>query len=408
MLEESRLSGLPRPDEDTLVRRFPAHADDVRQVFAEDSERDATLESELGAGPVEEPVEASSEAAGPVWAARANEWTTLREDPHGCLQQRPDGAVRYVIPAARLTGRSPGTEFLDRARRIERASVQGIQTPRITALEGGDQALLFDSPTGQTVRFEAEHSRRRGATRRALEILSRVAARIGILHERGAAHGRLSSRHLFLEARSRQVFISVGLETGPGLDGGSVASQQVADIRALGALLFGALSLEGAVPELAETLARHDAGELPCLTVRRPDLAPALVRLVENALNAGRAGAFSDMGAMLRALDRICDHETHETVTVRAPKNRQRVAVTAAALTLVGIFSACCFLGNDDSDGELRVQQERTDRIEHIRRLMNAGQEDEARQLWRGISDELGLMPPKELLPTDQLPQAKR
>ena len=162
VLEESRLSGLPLPDEATWCRRFPGHADVVRKVFAE-----LTPANPIEVVPVPAPEPALPARAGdtlevaeagmattviavtptapaetttiiqpslPVWAEPREELVIVRDDAHGRLCRDGDGRSIYVIPEARLQGRNPASEYLARARRLASAEVPGVQAPTITSL----------------------------------------------------------------------------------------------------------------------------------------------------------------------------------------------------------------------------------------------------------------------------------
>lgn len=418
VLEESRLSGLPLPDETTWRRRFPGHADVVREVFAELAPNTATellpipapaptpaptapptadvTETSTSVVPLTppEPPETTTivEASLPVWAEPREELTIVREDAHGRLCRDSDGRSVYVIPKARLQGRNPASEYLARARRLAAAEVAGVQAPTITSLESGDVCVRFDALPERVVSLRVGAAQRRGATRRALEIMGRVAARVRSLHERGAAHGRLDRGSLRLDTETRRLIIGTGLEDGPGVDGGTLGQQQVADIRSLGALLYGALAFEGTEPDAREILARHDAHELPALSVRRPDLSRALVKLVDRALRGGGSG-YRTVRDLLDALDRICDHESDATPAGPERTWRPRLVTAAASVVLIAVLAACHLLssGPEQDDARLALRSGSSERIGRIRSLLEEGRRDEALKAWRELEQALGL-----------------
>jgi len=384
VIEESRLSGLPLPEQDTWVRRFPGHADVVGAIFAE-----------MAPAPRADSPEVASavESSLPVWAEPPEALSVVREDAHGRLCESTDGSAVYILPKERLGGRNPATDYLARARRLATAAVSGIQAPKITSLDDGGVSVRFDRVPERTVSLRVGASQRRGATRRALEIMGRVAARIRHLHERGGAHGRLDRVSLRLDMDTRRLVVGTGLEDGPGLDGGTLEQQQRDDVRALGALLYGALAFEGTEPNAREIVTRHDAHELPSLAVRRPDLSRALVRIVERALQGGRPGGYESARDLLHAFDRICDHESDVAPTVVERSWRPRIVTMAASFVLAAVLAACHLLGtgSEDADAHLALRSGTSERMQRIRDLLDDGRRDEALRAWRDLERELGL-----------------
>ncbi|MAG58602.1 MAG: hypothetical protein CMJ83_20120 [Planctomycetes bacterium] len=390
VLTESRLSGLPVPDRPTWLRRFPAHQDALAEVF------DEIL------GPIDVPATAKTatvqlppEPSLPVWAESPPRIETLREDKHGRLCQAPDGHRYYVLDASRLTGRNPASHYLDRARRIAAADVPGVVTPTIEENAKGDVAVRFSVADEAPVSFAVGPGQRRGATRRALDVISRTAARIRLLHERGAAHGRLRRTSLRIDVETRRLVIDTGLMDGPGLDGGDLGAQQRSDVRALGVMLYGALSLEGAEPDEREIVQRHDGGELPPLGVRRPDLMPPLVRIVDRCLAAGTPAGFATSSQLLDALDRLQDLESEATVRVAPGAQAGRAALILVALIalLAGAWAIERLSSGPDEGARLAVKERIDPRLERVRDLVAKGRHEQAQRLLKEIGKELGINP---------------
>jgi hypothetical protein len=330
------------PDREALLRRFPGHRAEVEALLAElfpngrragaaEIEASVTAETQIerpsapdeassrtprgpsaigGAGRSESEIPRSDPGTAAVAAERQPE--VVVEGRHGVLLRQPDGKMRCHLPADRLAAWGPASLYLARAERLSHTAVPGVQTPEILTARDGSVDVVFAESPPTVVSLAASLSRGRGATHLALGTVRRAARRLERLHAQGAAHGRLRAEHLRLDGDSGSLVLDMGLADGPGRDGDEdVAIQKLADVRALGAILYGALELSGQEPDVREILARHQEGKLPYLLSRRPRLLPAVEHLVERALSAGDWGhaGFGSINEFVASLEALLDME---------------------------------------------------------------------------------------------------
>ena len=331
-----------------------------QQLDLEPSSLKEDLEVGHGAEVAEEAVQRPSSQEEPHHAAPQPEadqddpeGIISRQDIHGILWHHGGGACSYAIEKERLAGENPATAYLKRARRLALADVPGVQTPEPPE-EHGDYVLIrFKDAAYEPVRLPDTLAPVRGQSRHVLHVVAETATMLQALHQQGAAHGRIELDSIRVEAGTSRVQLATGLETGPGLDGGPLSEQQIADIRALGAILYRGLARDGSESTLAETLHRRDTQGLPPLSSRRPDLHPTLTRIVEQALAAGdRTQGYREIGTFADQLHRLLDLETGAVASMGGASNRRTIllwllAAPALALLVWGIVSIMSGKGPD-------------------------------------------------------------
>jgi hypothetical protein len=371
ILFELEQSGQPLPDASTWHRRFPAHREAVDRAFAN---------------------LAGSRAPAPP-APPGPEPRVLRRDPHGTLLC--DGKfLIYRIPAERLSGRGPALLYLDRAERLASLRIPLQGKPEIRRTGDGAVEVRFAEPPAARLDLALRKVDRRRRTRRILAQIARAAELLAHVHDAGGAHGRLGAEHLRVDPATGRLVLDFGLGDGPGRDDGDLEAARVRDLRALGALLHGTLCLEGKEPDVAEILHRAQAGELPSLQSRRPDLLPSLVRAVDRALAADPRGAKADLEGFLIEIERILDHEVAEPARSARPHPLRQLSPTATlVLTLLVLLvlaaSAGAFL--QPRTGRLSGPPPADSRLEEVRWLVDQGRHGEARERFEALGRALGL-----------------
>ncbi len=428
ILLEMKASGLPLPDRTVWRRRYPANEELVLRLFdeiegrceappqREESSHSAPTEvtAEVADAPIVATVpEAPSEApaleaptpapdgahadsgsvppaeAAPTAAAGP---TLVRTDPHGQLFDEGENWL-YRIPAERLTGRSPAVLYLQRARAVAEVKLSASGMVEVTDHPDGSVIVRFSKPKGRPLALGLRRTDRRGATRRILHHVARLAETLERLHDQGGAHGRLGAWHVRIDPRTQRLHLSFGFDDGPGLDDGDVARGTLSDLRAIGALLYGSLCLEGQEPCVDEILDRSDHGELPSLATRRPDLLPALVRTIDRAVNSSRIpGGFADLAAFLSALVRTLDLELDEPASPHDSRRRvPTAAIGVACILLVVAVVAALASWLPSSGGPLEPPPPPLPPGGEIRQLIDLGRPEDASLRLLELGRQLGL-----------------
>lgn len=378
LLEEARLGGLPAPDRATWERRFPAHVAAIGKLF------DAASGAESATPPAPAP--------GPAPANPEPLEEVVRTDPHGALLRRADGSLVYRIPASRLGRRSPAMDYLRRIRRAAAADIRGIERARLRRDAGGGISVRWRPLRGRPV-LRRPGTRTARFERDAIEAIAGAAGLLETLHAAGGAHGRLGLDDLRFDRRRRRAAIVMGYASGPGRDGADVGALQAADVRALGAMLYGVLDAGGPPPETADLLARHAAEGLPALRARRPRLLPALAECAERALAAGRSErGYAGMAALRADLDRVLAFESSNPGW-ESRAWRRRPVLVAATVFLLALFAAFVAPGLQarGDDVRMRVDPPPDPRLAHVRALVRSGRLNDAREAWDRLGRELGI-----------------
>lgn len=370
LAEEARLAGAPL-DREALLRRFPAH----RELIGELAARPAP-----GAAPAETP-------AVPVPG---------RRDPRGTIVPAEGGGFRISIPRDQLAGRNPASEYLARAARLAGAAVPGVQTPAID--DSSPWEIVVHVPPLPNPGTAAPAGLHGEESRKVLQRVVRVAARLEALHERGAAHGRLDETFLWTDPATGKWILGTGLEAGPGLDRGTLREQQTADLRALGAMLYTGLAREGTARGVQDVLARFDRGRLVPLAGRRPDLHPGVARLTDQALGAGlRKHGLPSVAAFRLQLRRLLNLETGNQAFDSRVRSAGSIARWLPALPVLALLAWGVF-GLPGGDSHARLSDGgRADgqALIELREAIERNDLDAARRSWLRLQEEMESLPPE-------------
>jgi hypothetical protein len=399
---EARISGASI-DRDLLLRRFPAHENLIHTLLAEppmaatpapspDPAEDCTEPTSCDVQepapnpedltPLESPDSAlnlaeadSREAPAPAPAAAAASDKVLRQeraDAHGVFRQWSDGTCTYTLTRSRFLGRNPASEYLARAERIASAQVPGVQTPTVLLSSTEGTTIVFREVQGAPVTMITSRLSRSGSQRKLYDVILRMASRLQALHERGAAHGRITWGSLCSDPKDGKWLLGTGLEVGPGFDGGTLQEQQLNDIRSLGAMLYIALAELGSTTTVADVVQRYAADGLVPLSGRRPGLHPGICRIVDQALGAGRnPQAFQSMAGFRTQLRRMVNLETGGTLSTA---NGSSGARSLRWLVLLPVFALLlwAFFPDTTKGNQARLAQSTLPSEEILRDLQTA------------------------------------
>jgi Tol biopolymer transport system component len=269
----------------------------------------------------------------------------------------------------------------DRLARFEREAkaVAGLSHPNIVALHDFDSAsgvsyAVMELLEGQTLR-ELVHG---GAppVRKCVEIAVQIARGLAAAHAKGVVHRDLKPENVFLAHDGQIKILDFGLArerpsptdatatvtaaTAPGLVLGTVgymAPEQVrsaavdtrADLFALGAVLHEMLSGRRAFQRetAAETMAAILNEDPPELTTLRPDVSPALERIVRHCLEKNPAERFQSARDVAFALEALSGTGSAPVIAALQRRGRRWHRLVwpgaAAALLFAGLAAGPFF-----------------------------------------------------------------
>ena len=277
----------------------------------------------------------------------------------------------------------------DRLARFEREAraVAAINHPNIVSVHDIGSADVVDDEKGSmhaaylvTELLDGETLRTRLGTgplsaRKSADVAMQVARGLGAAHDRGIVHRDLKPENIVIQRDGLVKILDFGLakqsataeqETMSGTDAGTVlgtvgymAPEQVrgeaatprSDLFALGAVLYELAS--GRKPfaraTAAETMTAILRDDPPALATTPPELAPALQRIVDHAIEKEPGDRFQSARDFAFALQAFTDIGSGTGATppsaAIAPRRRtrERVAWTAAAILAVAAVAAAAW-----------------------------------------------------------------
>ena len=208
--------------------------------------------------------------------------------------------------AVKFLGGSTGAPMAPELRhrlRIEARAMARVRHPAVVQVFDLGEAserpyLVMEFVPGETVESRVRLRAQALSTEESLPLLVQIAEGVQAVHEAGLAHGDLQPSNVLVGPDERARVADFGLAF---LSGGTAhymapelqvrgrhdtALRQRADLYAFGAVAHELLAGERPfdAPDRARVLAQHLHKEAPSLSSRRPDLPPALTRIVDQCL----------------------------------------------------------------------------------------------------------------------------
>src|SRR4051794_27243322 len=273
----------------------------------------------------------------------------------------------------------------------------------INETEDGQLFLAMACYDGETLKSRLA----RGAMPRdaALDLFTSVVRGVAAAHDAGIIHRDIKPANIIVTRRGEVKLLDFGIAklqgqtsmTRTGMTLGTVAymsPEQVtgraidarSDVWSLGALLFEMLA--GRTPFAGP----HDAAILhaiastppPAISDIRPDVPPAIGRIVARALEKEPGARFASAGEMLRELDAV--HAAHVTTAVHAAPispaaARERGPWMAIAAVVLAVVAAGGWFAMKQS----RVRRARTQDLPRLSELIQKEQPAQAYRLMREL-----------------------
>ena len=295
-----------------------------------------------------------------------------------------------VLPASASTDPERLKRFEQEARATGLLNHPNILTVYDTGVHNGAPYVVSELLEGETLRERV----RGGALspRKAIEIARQIAQGLAAAHEKGIVHRDLKPENLFITRDSRVKILDFGLAkltaeaglkssgsasllqqetaamtvdaplTSPGVALGTVgymspeqvrgeAADHRADIFAFGAILYEMLAGGRAFQKdsSVETMAAILKEEPPDLTLKNPDLPPALERVVRHCLEKHPEDRFQSARDLAFNLDTVSNLSGPSSAALRArlerPSRRKMAVGLAAALLLAGVLAGAFVAG---------------------------------------------------------------
>ncbi len=260
-----------------------------------------------------------------------------------------------LLRADLFSGDQPPERLLKEARCLAQ-----VQHPNVITVHGADAhdglvGIWTELLNGTTLEECLDCSGPFGANEAALigiELCSALAA----IHAAGLVHGDVKTSNVMRQRGGRIVLMDFGtvrqqtpdvfsdtggcgtpLAMAPELLLESGRPTRASDIYSLGALLYRLVTHEYPIKArtVKELVARHERGEVTPLRDRRPDLAPAFLEVVDQALSPKPTKRFATFGELERALRHsVCVQASLPPVNPRR-RRRAGLAATVAAVAAV-------------------------------------------------------------------------
>jgi len=281
-----------------------------------------------------------------------------------------DVAIK-VLPEAFAADPDRRTRFEREAQTVASLSHPNVISVFDTGVEAGRLYLVMELLSGDSLREQLKQGPI--VPRKAIEIAVQIARGLAAAHDKGLVHRDLKPENIFLQSDGHVKILDFGLARGftpdasgatqtggitdPGLVMGTVgymAPEQIrghavdarTDLFALGAVLYEMLAGHRAFQRetAAETMTAILKEDVPDLASSRPDISPALDRIVRHALEKNPVERFETARDVAFALGALSGSGTAAQVALPAPPRPwlklAGAFVAGAVLIAIGMWAA--------------------------------------------------------------------